>query len=175
MAGSDTLDVLARQIGLALGELQAELADAGLLTLAGRLGVGLPGTVASAPAVVSAAGDLGAAAGQLAAADGAEQLIPAIARTVLTLDRLQGALSEAVAGAALAADVRAQLAGFAEQLAARALDHLVVTRLAEASPTTHAALALAGLLDAEPEPAAGNVTIGKAHTRNELHLDRAGT
>ena len=124
--------------------------------------------------MVTAADDVAAAAGQLAAADGAEQLLPAIARTAAALDRLQNALSAAVAGAQLAADVRAQLADFAEQLAARALDHVVVSRLADVSPTTHATLALAGLLDAEQVPASGNDTIGKAHTRNELHLDRTG-
>jgi hypothetical protein len=174
MAGSDTLDVLARQIGLALQDLQAELANQGLFAFATKLGVGLPDAVASAPAVVTAADDVATAAGRLAAADGAEQVVPAIAQTAAALDRLQNALSAAVADAQLAADVRAQLTDFAEQLAARALDHLVVTRLAEVSPTTHASLALAGLLDAEPVPPSGNDTIGKAHTHNELHLDRAG-
>src|SRR5262245_13147431 len=119
MAGSDTLDVLAREIGLALQELQAELANEGLFAFATKLGVGLPDAVASAPAVVTAADDLAAAAGQLAGADGAEQLIPAIAHATAALDELQNALSTAVANAQLDPDVRAQLTDFAEQLAVR--------------------------------------------------------
>jgi hypothetical protein len=175
MAGPDSLDVLARQIGLALEQLASELANEGLFTFAGNLGVRLPDSVASAPAVVTAADAAGAAAGQLAAARGAEQRVPAIINTATAVDRLQAALSSAVTAAPLAPDVRAQLASFAGELARRALDHLVVSRLAVASPTTHAALALAGLLDAEPLPGPPGDTIAAPHTRNELHLDRIGT
>ncbi|WP_048554137.1 DUF6603 domain-containing protein, partial [Nostocoides japonicum] len=115
------------------------------------------------------------AAGRLAAADGADQLVPAIADTTAALDSLQEALVAAVASAQLAADVQTQLADFAEQLAVRALDHLVVSRLAQASPTTYAALGLAGLLDSEPVTVASGDTITNPHTHDELHLDRAGT
>ncbi|WP_048553796.1 hypothetical protein, partial [Nostocoides japonicum] len=62
MAG--TLDTLAHQIGLALQQLEAELADEGLFTFAGTLGVRLPDAVSRAPAVLTAADRLAAAAGR---------------------------------------------------------------------------------------------------------------
>lgn len=171
---TDTLETLAHQIGLALQQLESELADEGFFTFASTLGVRLPDLVSGSPAVVSAADQLGSAAGQLSAADGAAQLLPAIADTTAALDRLQTALSTAIASSSMAADVQTQLTDFAGQLAVRTLDHLVVSRLAEASPTTYAALGLLGLVDSEPVPGIPGDTIAGPHTRDELHLDRVG-
>ena len=67
------------------------------------------------------------------------------------------------------------LASFAGELARRAWTTWWSADSRSRRPPRHAALALAGLLDAEPMPATPGDTIAAPYTRDELHLDRIGT
>ena len=176
MVGSDTLQTLADHARDALARLEQELADEGLDSFARTLGVRLPDVIARETAVGEAAERVAVASGALAGASTIEDVLQGIAETTDAVDDLATSLSAAIAGAAFPAELHDELEAFAEQLALRALDHLVVERIAELSPTTHAALLLAGLLDATPvELPTSGPTDPPPPTRNELHLDRVTT
>jgi hypothetical protein len=177
MVGSDTLQTLANNIRDALARLEQELADEGLATFAGKLGVPLPDVIAREAAVSAAADRTATASAALAGASATEDLLQRIADTADAVDDLATSLSAAIAAEALPAELHDELAAFAEQFALRALDHLVVERIAVASPTTHASLSLAGLLDTTPVemPTSGPTGPPAPPTRNELHLDRVTT
>ena len=191
-ANSGTLQVLANQLGLALGLLEDELADAGLSDLLAKLGVRLPPELAAAFALATAAEAAATDAAGLApllqalataveADDFAailpatENLISQIAATVGAVGQVEAELTAAVAGSALTTAQQAELAAFAETTAERILDYLVVRRLAESAPLLLATLDIAGLLDHEPVDVATDDPLAVSHTRSELHLDRLGT
>ena len=177
MAGSDTLQTLADQIRLALVRLEQELADEGLATFANKLGVPLPDVIAREAAVRAAAERAATASAALVGASSTVDLVQGIGDTADAVDDLATSLQAAIASATLPPELHDELTAFAEQLALRALDHLVVERIAEASPTTHAALSLAGLIDATPVelPTSGPTGPPPPRTRNALHLDRVTT
>jgi hypothetical protein len=177
MVGADTLHTLAVQSGRALARLEPELANAGLGTFAGKLGVPLPAAIADQAPVVDAAERVATAAAVLAGASSTVDLVRGIVDTADAVDDLASTLSAAVSGATLPQELRDQLTTFVEQLALRTLDHLAVEQIAAASPTTHAALALLGLLDAVPieMPTIGPPPATIDAPRNALHFDRLGT
>jgi hypothetical protein len=189
---SGTLQVLANQLGLALGLLEAGLADAGLSDLLAKLGLRLPPELAAATALATAAEAAATdAAGlapllqALAAAveaddltailSATETLITQIAATVGALGQVETELTAAIASSALTTAQQAQLAAFAGTMAERVIDYLVVRRLAESAPLLLATLDVAGLLDHEPVDVATDDPLAVSHTRSELHLDRLGT
>jgi hypothetical protein len=189
---SGTLQVLANQLGLALGLLEAELADAGLSDLLAKLGLRLPPELAAATALAAAAEAAATDAAGLAPllqalataveADNltvilsaTKTLIAQIAATVGALGQVETELTAAIASSALTTAQQAQLAGFAETMAERVIDYLVMRRLAESAPMLLATLDLAGLLDHEPVDVATDDPLAVSHTRSELHLDRLGT
>jgi hypothetical protein len=176
MVGTDTLHTLAVHGGRALARLGPELANGGLGTFAGKLGVPLPAAIADQAPVIAAADRVASAAAVLAGASSTVDVVQGIADTADAVDDLASALRAAVDGAPLPQDLRDQLTTFVEQLALRTLDHLAVEQIAAASPTSHAALALLGLLDAVPieMPTIGPAASPGEPSRNALHFDRLG-
>jgi hypothetical protein len=189
---SGTLQVLANQLGLALGLLEDELADAGLTDLLAKLGVRLPPELAAVSTLAAAAETAATDAAGLAPlvqalltaveADdpttvltATEKLIAQIAATIGAVEQVETELTAVVASSALTAAQQAQLAAFAETVAERVLDYVVVRRLAESAPLLLATLDVAGLLDHEPVDVATDDPLAVGHTRTELHLDRLGT
>lgn len=187
-----TLQVVARQLGLALGLLEDELTRSGLQGLLAKLGLRLPDDLAVAgqldTAAQSAAADaaaLGPLVDSLAAAVDADdiaaiitattQLLDKITSTVSAVDALSAALRDVGTGAtALTPDQRAQIAAFADALGPRVIDFLVVRRLAETVPVALATLDLAGLVDHAPVAVPTGDPLALGHTRSELHFERAG-
>lgn len=189
---SGTLQVLANQLGLALGLLEDELADAGLSDFLAKLGVRLPPELAAVQSLATAAETAATDAAGLAPllqalatavqADDLSSILPAtenliaqIATTVHAVEQVETELNTVVAGSSLDTAQRAELVAFAETMAERVLDYLVVRRLAESAPMLLATLDLAGLLDHEPVDAPPGDPLAVGYIRTELHLDRLGT
>ena len=187
-----TLQVIGRQLGLALADLEQDLSG-GLEYVLAELGLRLPVELArgtelttATQAAVGAAGALGPLLDALAAAVATDDLVAVVATaTTQLLDGMRGALSAVEALSAslhavattttvLDAAQRAQLDAFASELPTRLLDHLLVRRLADAAPQALAALNLAGLLDHVVVDATPGDTLSMQHVRSELHLDRLG-
>ena len=179
MAGkAGTLEVIALELGRALGSLKDDLAASNLDSLIGQLGFQMPAGFAAQPGLASALQAVAAKAGQLPAltanlsasmdadgvsigADGAA-LIGAVQALVDAINQVP--LNIAAAGAAVGADPGAASA-LAGQFGKRLLDFAIVRYLEGHHATALHALGLFGLID--------HLEIGPTGPGRPGHLDRS--
>ena len=89
------------------------------------------------------------------------------------MDTVAAEFHTAIAASTLTAEQQAELTTFAETVAGRVVDYLVVRRLAESAPMLLATLALPGCWTPTRAPGPADA-IAKPYLRKELHLDRPG-
>lgn len=182
-----TLELVAKQIGVALLPLQQRLSTGQLATLMRELGLQLPGPVAAFAEVGSGAANVVAsiaaavpAIGELEAAIEAEDEagLASAGQKLLSaiLDAVKGitALADGVeaAAASLGAADRATVEAFAAELPGRLLQFTVVEYLRTAAPEVLRVLAFLGLADDVMEPGDPADPLSPAWQRRELRVDR---
>jgi len=187
-----TLELIARELGLALSTLEQRVAAEGAENFIAELGLRLPSSVAtdaqfinSITALSTAAAGLPTPIANLIAAIEAgdtgqilstgSQVISAIGQVVTAAANLGTGLN-ALAGSAagLTAAQVAQLKKFAQQLPQRLFDFTVIEYLGNKGPKVLPVLALTGLIDDATMPGDPNNPMSPPYRSRTIHFERLG-
>jgi uncharacterized protein DUF6603 len=186
-SAAGTLEILARELALALSPLEQRLASGRADQLFVELGLRLPAGLSADPqlaaaisAGATAAAALGPLAAQLTAAIEDEDPIQIISvgaqliaqsRTVIqAIDALAAGIDAAAGG--LSPQDRADVAAFAALLPRRLLDFLLVEYLAARAPLALPGLTLLGLVDRAPELGDAANPLKPPFIRRAVHFER---
>lgn len=182
-----TLEIIGRQIAVALSPLQSRLASGNIAAFMAELGLKMPGPVASHAALASAAARTVASVAGLPAlivqleaainADNAGQMAStgaSLLRKIIEVGQGIADVAAAVetAAAPLTAAERAQVEAFAAELPHRLFDFTIIEYLRAASPVALRTLNLVGLVDDLTVPADPANPLAAPFQRKELHLER---
>ncbi len=182
---ASTVEALAVELGRMLDPVRSRLEAGELAQLFGELGLDLPASVQTAPAVVNAVGD--ATTSLTAVGDKVVTLVEALAdedeaaivaavadllpELVDAFDRAR-VLADAIEDAyAATGSVTGDLADLLDDLPERLVEFLVVRYLEDHRPLAAQVLALLGVVEVAPVAAAPGAL---PHVRRQLHLDRIG-
>ncbi|MET9023768.1 DUF6603 domain-containing protein [Actinopolymorpha sp. NPDC004070] len=184
-----TLELVARELAVALGVLEDRLADGGADDFFAELGLRPPEGLTAVSGLANSVSDAARLAGELAplvvdltAAIDAEDVASIVSVGVRLLGRIGDVLG-AVGAVAAAADAaagslggltpeqRAEVRAFAAALPRKVLDHVVVEYASQRAPAALGALDALGLVVRAPVNDTGD-PLHPAHERRELHPER---